>query len=85
MRVPCVAGNWKMHKTVAESILLVKELLPGLAGISGVESIICPPLQHLLPSQNSSGKHPFTLAPKICIGKVMARLLERFLPSCLLN
>ena len=49
MRVPCVAGNWKMHKTVAESILLVKELLPGLAGISGVESIICPPFTALVP------------------------------------
>ena len=49
MRVPCVAGNWKMHKTVAESVFLVKELLPGLEGISGVESIICPPFTALAP------------------------------------
>ena len=49
MRVPCVAGNWKMHKTVAESILLVKEMLPGLERISGVESIVCPPFTALVP------------------------------------
>ena len=47
MRVPCVAGNWKMHKTVAESVSLVKELLRGLEGIDGVESIICPPFTAL--------------------------------------
>jgi len=47
MRVPCVAGNWKMNKTVAESISLVKELLPGIKGIDGVESIICPPFTAL--------------------------------------
>ncbi len=47
MRVPCVAGNWKMHRTVAESGSLVKELLPGLEGIEGVESIICPPFTAL--------------------------------------
>lgn len=47
MRVPCVAGNWKMHKTVAESVSLVKDLLPGLDGIDGVESIICPPFTAL--------------------------------------
>jgi len=47
MRVPCVAGNWKMNKTVAESISLVKKLLPGIKGIDGVESIICPPFTAL--------------------------------------
>lgn len=49
MRVPCVAGNWKMHKTVEESVILVKELLPGLEGINEVESIICPPFTALAP------------------------------------
>lgn len=47
MRRPCVAGNWKMHKTVEESTLLVKELLPGLEPFSQVDSIICPPFTAL--------------------------------------
>ncbi|MGB2963244.1 MAG: triose-phosphate isomerase [Anaerolineales bacterium] len=47
MRIPVVAGNWKMNNTVANSIALVKEFLPGLEGISGVDSIICPPFTAL--------------------------------------
>jgi triosephosphate isomerase len=43
MRKKCVAGNWKMHKTVAESKALVEELLPGLERIPEVESVVCPP------------------------------------------
>ena len=43
MRTPLVAGNWKMHKTVAESRQLVSELLPGLEAVANVENLICPP------------------------------------------
>lgn len=47
MRKACVAGNWKMNKTVEESIVLVNELLPGLEGIDAVDSVICPPFTAL--------------------------------------
>ncbi|MEN8241026.1 MAG: triose-phosphate isomerase [Chloroflexota bacterium] len=43
MRIPLVAGNWKMHKTVAESVQLVSEMLPGLEAINNVENLISPP------------------------------------------
>jgi triosephosphate isomerase len=36
-----------MHKTVKESLALVKELLPGLEQIDQVENIICPPFTAL--------------------------------------
>ena len=49
MRIPCVAGNWKMHNSVLDSNKLVKELLPGLERIQGVDSIICPPFTALAP------------------------------------
>ena len=49
MRIPCVAGNWKMHNSVLDSINLVKELLPGLEKVQGVNSIICPPFTALAP------------------------------------
>ena len=48
MRVPIVAGNWKMFKTVAEARHLVSELVPGLQAIAGVEKVICPPFTDLL-------------------------------------
>ncbi|MCX6997688.1 MAG: triose-phosphate isomerase [Kiritimatiellaeota bacterium] len=47
MRKPIVAGNWKMNKTVAEARALVAELQPALAGVSGVEVVLCPPFTAL--------------------------------------
>ncbi len=47
MRRACVAGNWKMNKTVQESISLVKELVPGLDRVENVDSVICPPFTAL--------------------------------------
>ena len=38
-----VAGNWKMHKTLAELDQYYAELEPRLAGIEGVRVIVCPP------------------------------------------
>jgi triosephosphate isomerase (TIM) len=42
-----MAGNWKMHKTVGESLELVKELLAGLGSLSDREALICPPFTAL--------------------------------------
>ena len=41
-RVPFIAGNWKMHKTVAEAQELITALLPLLAPVAGVEVAVCP-------------------------------------------
>lgn len=41
-RKPIIAGNWKMYKTLAESVSFVRELAPRLAPFSGVERIVCP-------------------------------------------
>lgn len=48
-RIPLIAGNWKMNKTVAQALNLVSELLPPFAELSGVESLICPPYSSLMP------------------------------------
>lgn len=48
MRTPFVAGNWKMHKTVAEARHLVSEMVPGLQAISSIDRVICPPFTTLL-------------------------------------
>ena len=49
MRTPCVAGNWKMHNSVVDSIALVKDMLPELQKIKEVDSILCPPFTSLAP------------------------------------
>jgi triosephosphate isomerase len=48
MRRPLVAGNWKMFMTVAESRVLLSELLPGLTAIQGVDIVLCPPFTSIL-------------------------------------
>jgi len=48
MRMPLVAGNWKMNKTVAEARTLAFDLSKGLSGITGVEKVLCPPFSSLL-------------------------------------
>lgn len=48
MRIPFVAGNWKMNKTVEEARSLAFELSKGLNEIYGVEKVLCPPFTSLL-------------------------------------
>jgi triosephosphate isomerase (TIM) len=43
MRKPIIAGNWKMYKTVSESVAFAHELAQQLAPYSGVERVVCPP------------------------------------------
>ncbi len=43
MRVPMIAGNWKMNTTLSEAIQLVNEMRQGLDQIDNVDKVICPP------------------------------------------
>ena len=43
MRVPIIAGNWKMNTTVSEATELVNEMRQGLDEIDNVDKVICPP------------------------------------------
>jgi triosephosphate isomerase (TIM) len=43
MRKPFIAGNWKMHKTIAEAEALVQGLLPRVGAVDDVDVVVCPP------------------------------------------
>ena len=47
MRVPLIAGNWKMNTTISEAVKLVNELRQGLDEIDNVEKVLCPPFVSL--------------------------------------
>ena len=47
MRTPLIAGNWKMNTTLAEAEALAGEMREPLSGISGVETVLCPPFVSL--------------------------------------
>lgn len=49
MRKYLIAGNWKMNKTVSESIDLAKGLVKNLKDVNDREILICPPFTSLYP------------------------------------
>ena len=42
MRVPMIAGNWKMNTTIGEAVQLISEMRRGLDEIDEVDKVICP-------------------------------------------
>ncbi len=43
MRVPVIAGNWKMYKTSEEAAAFARAFLPLVADVQGVEIVLAPP------------------------------------------
>jgi triosephosphate isomerase (TIM) len=46
-RTPMIAGNWKMHKTIADAEEFIQALLPRVSSVDGVDVAICPPFTAL--------------------------------------
>ena len=42
MRRPIVAGNWKMHGTLADATELAHGVVRALGGFDGAEVVLCP-------------------------------------------
>ena len=76
-----IAGNWKMNKTVAESLALVNNLKLALANIREVDMVVCPPFTALesvskvildsnlrLGAQNMSEQNSGAFTGEICAG-----------------
>lgn len=49
MRKPLLAGNWKMNKTIDESVALVKELAEKVKGVDDRDILVCPTYPALKP------------------------------------
>lgn len=47
MRRPLIAGNWKMFKTVHETVAHIRELRSALRGLHGVDVVVAPPFTAL--------------------------------------
>jgi triosephosphate isomerase len=48
MRIPMIAGNWKMNTSVNEADKLVQKMKPGLNQLTKVEVVVCPPFISLI-------------------------------------
>jgi triosephosphate isomerase len=47
LRTPLLIANWKMHKTIAETIAFVRECGASIRKVSGIEVVIAPPFTAL--------------------------------------
>ena len=54
MRIPLIAGNWKMYKTVADAVKYVKELRALVKDIGDVEIVVAPPFPAVYPAAEAA-------------------------------
>jgi len=47
MRKPCIAGNWKMYKTVGQATQLAQGIKKALVGFEAADIVLCPPYTDL--------------------------------------
>ena len=62
MRIPLIAGNWKMNKREGEAITLVRQLMQGVRSFTTREVLICPPFTSL------SQIHKLTVNSSLLLG-----------------
>jgi len=48
---PVIAGNWKMHKTIAEAISLAKAIVSGAGNVQKASLILIPPFTAIMKSK----------------------------------
>lgn len=69
MRVPIIVGNWKMHKTVAESVDFVKKVKDQLPPASQLESALAGPTLSLVPVKEAAEGSPLKIVAENCYYK----------------
>jgi triosephosphate isomerase (TIM) len=61
-RRPLVAANWKMHKTVAESVEFLDRLLGAVGDRPAVDVVVCPPYTALAGAVEQTRRSPIGIA-----------------------
>ena len=77
MRVKFVAGNWKMNGSLSANDTLLKDLVPALAALSGMESAVCPPYPYLAQVQCARCR----VLPWRCVARIFASLATVLIPA----
>jgi len=84
MRIPFVAANWKMFKTVHEGVVFVKELRLMVKDMTGVEIVVAPPFTAVHALAEAARNSPIGIAGQnlhweregAFTGEVSARMLQ---------
>jgi triosephosphate isomerase len=62
MRVPVIAGNWKMHKSIGEAVSLVRAIRAGTAEGTNCQVVLAPPFTALAAVAHEIQGTPLVLA-----------------------
>jgi triosephosphate isomerase len=60
MRIPIIAGNWKMFKTPSQAAEFTRTLLPELDSLTAAERVLCPPYLAIPAVAAAIAAHPGT-------------------------
>ena len=66
MRTPIIAGNWKMYKTVADTVKYVKEFRGLVKDIADVEVVVAPPFTALHAAAEAARNSNVIIAAQDC-------------------
>ncbi len=66
IRRKLVAGNWKMHTTVRDGLLLVEQIKAGLPSPLDCDVIVAPPFTHLMAVLEEAGNSGIQTAAQNC-------------------
>lgn len=69
MRIPIVAGNWKMHKTVDEAVVFVNEIKDQLPPADQLQTALAAPTLCLMPMKQAAVGSPLKLMAENCYYK----------------
>ncbi|MBN1368079.1 MAG: triose-phosphate isomerase [Dehalococcoidales bacterium] len=61
MRIPLIAGNWKMNTNLPEAVRLVMQMVPELIKVDNVETLLCPPYISLATTKDLIKSTPIKL------------------------
>jgi len=85
MRRPIIAGNWKLHNTLAESAALVSGLAKELADIDDIDIIVAPVFTALQNVATCIEGSPLTLAAQNCHPEPKGAFTGEVSPQLLLD
>ncbi len=92
-RRPIIAGNWKMNKTIAEAVTLIRDIRSGVREIMTVETVVCPPFVALSAvAEVLSHSHIAVAAQNVFYeesgaftGEISAPMLEGLVDYCIIG
>jgi len=85
MRVPLMAGNWKMYKTQGEAAKFVAEFVPLTEDVSGVEAALCPPFTALAATAEALRGSGVSLGAQDCFWEEQGAYTGQVAPKMLVE